>query len=417
MLWLLLIALVLLLIWAALRWLPAGSEGRMPLPYVIALIPFLWVPALICTILAGMLGEWIVFGLALVETLVLACDSVPYWRCCLPFEWMESLFIPVHASITDNKSSTTESSVATINNDLAGNPLARFTVMTLNCRYGRANAEDIITAVRTRCVAVLALQELTPELVADLELNGLSLLLPYRQLGKDKPTDNGGFNGVWTRFEPITSQVSAVDIPAADVPSFTVAFPQPIPAYEFDDANNSIASADSIGSINSVDAANSASTASSANESANKTDFSCNVTSSEPLSDTRTVVVTFTSAHTKSPMRGCRQWSQGIIGLTDLIRPQQGDTSTFCYDTVVLGDLNSALDHPSFRTLLTAGFRDTNLTVAQGAVPTFPSWMPWPRIVLDHVLCTSRVTPTHVEAFAIEGTDHLALTATLVVHG
>ena len=45
----------------------------------------------------------------------------------------------------------------------------RFRVMTLNCRYGRANAAAIVSAVKEHDVAVLALQELTDDLVAALE--------------------------------------------------------------------------------------------------------------------------------------------------------------------------------------------------------------------------------------------------------
>ena len=95
--------------------------------------------------------------------------------------------------------------------------------MTLNCRYGRANAAAIVSAVKEHDVAVLALQELTDDLVAALDEAGLSDLLPYRQLGENKDTDNGGFNGIWIRIEPSdTSPITAV-IPAADVPG--VCFP------------------------------------------------------------------------------------------------------------------------------------------------------------------------------------------------
>lgn len=122
---------------------------------------------------------------------------------------------------------------------------------------------------------MLALQELTDDLVAALDEAGLSDLLPYRQLGESKETDNGGFNGIWIRIEPSdTSPITAV-IPAADVPG--VCFP--------------------------IDAMRG---------------------------------ITFVSAHPKSPMRGCRDWSAGIIGLGELATSQkQGDI------TVVLGDLNS----------------------------------------------------------------------------
>lgn len=221
--------------------------------------------------------------------------------------------------------------------------------MTLNCRYGRANAAAIVSAVKEHDVAVLALQELTDDLVAALDEAGLSDLLPYRQLGENKDTDNGGFNGIWIRIEPSdTSPITAV-IPAADVPG--VCFP--------------------------IDAMRG---------------------------------ITFVSAHPKSPMRGCRDWSAGIIGLGELATSQkQGDI------TVVLGDLNSGTDHPSFRKLLDSGFQDAALTEAKGRRATFPSWLPWPRLILDHILFTAGLTASDVRSFTVNGTDHLALAATLTL--
>ena len=221
--------------------------------------------------------------------------------------------------------------------------------MTLNCRYGRANAAAIVSAVKEHDVAVLALQELTDDLVAALDEAGLSDLLPYRQLGENKDTDNGGFNGIWIRIEPSdTSPITAV-IPAADVPG--VCFP--------------------------IDAMRG---------------------------------ITFVSTHPKSPMRGCRDWSAGIIGLGELATSQkQGDI------TVVLGDLNSGTDHPSFRKLLDAGFQDAALTEAKGRRATFPSWLPWPRLILDHILFTAGLTASDVRSFTVNGTDHLALAATLTL--
>ena len=50
--------------------------------------------------------------------------------------------------------------------------------MTLNCRYGRADANDIIANIRKRGISVLALQEVTDELIARLTEAGLNELLP-----------------------------------------------------------------------------------------------------------------------------------------------------------------------------------------------------------------------------------------------
>ena len=109
-------------------------------------------------------------------------------------------------------------------------------------------------------------------------------------------------------------------------------------------------------------------------------------------------------------MRGCREWSAGSIGLGELATTQKlGDI------TVVLGDLNSGTDHPSFRKLLNAGFKDAALCEAKGRHATFPSWLPWPRIILDHVLFTKGLDASDVSSFCVEGSDHLALVATLTL--
>ena len=80
----------------------------------------------------------------------------------------------------------------------------------------------------------------------DLERGGLHRILPYRQLGTPREkTDNGGFNGIWSRTKPKRGTHGIVSIPAADVPGIML---------QTDDGTS----------------------------------------------------VAFASAHTKSPMRGCR---------------------------------------------------------------------------------------------------------------
>ena len=234
----------------------------------------------------------------------------------------------------------------------------RFRVLTLNCRFGHANAAEIVRMVRDEDVAVLALQELTEDLVRQLDAAGLAELLPYRQLGDPQASDNGGFNGVWLRVEPAQSTPTGVAIPAADVPAVTLQV--------------------------------------------------------SPMRD-----ITFASAHPKSPQRGCREWSEGIIGLGALAHPQQNlaapDAPAHETITVILGDLNSSIPHPSFRKLLASGFHDAALDEAKGLHPTYPTWLPWPRIVIDHVIFTDHLHASDVQAVHIDGSDHMALAATLTL--
>lgn len=191
-----------------------------------------------------------------------------------------------------------------------------------------------------------------------LDAAGLAELLPYRQLGDPQASDNGGFNGVWLRVEPAQSTPTGVAIPAADVPAVTLQV--------------------------------------------------------SPMRD-----ITFASAHPKSPQRGCREWSEGIIGLGALAHPQQNlaapDAPAHETITVILGDLNSSIPHPSFRKLLASGFHDAALDEAKGLHPTYPTWLPWPRIVIDHVIFTDHLHASDVQAVHIDGSDHMALAATLTL--
>ncbi|MBW3080224.1 endonuclease/exonuclease/phosphatase family protein [Bifidobacterium saguinibicoloris] len=339
-------------VWIALGALPAGLDGYMPLPYLIALSPFLWIPSLALAALAAWQGEW---GMTwTLGALALAAPSrrVEYWR--KGFRRRPSLADRIvertrHDDHNRETSRETESKGRGTARETSLEAPSQLRLMTLNCRFGRADAADIVRQARERDVDVLALEEVSESLVARLDEAGIARLLPYRQSGEPKTGDNGGFNILFLRHEPAAGVPDVVDIPAADVPAVVLR-----------------------------------------------------------MADGRTV--TIAAAHTKSPMRGCAQWSAGIIGLGELAKAEHiGDRDI----AVVMGDLNASLEHPSFRALLRSGFRDASLTQGRGPSLTFPSWTPWPRIELDHILATPGVTFHDVEPVRVAGTDHLALTATL----
>lgn len=335
-------ALALLVLWWALRFLPAGAEGHLPLPYLIALIPFLWIPALLLAVVAAVLGCW-PLAVAAVALAVIVALRVPFHRLSLrgtSRETKRETYCETHPETSDTTAYGHDE-----------HPDAPITVMTLNCRFGRADADAIMDAVRAHDVDVLALQELTADLVGALDAAGIRDVLPHRQLGEDRPTDNGGFNGLWTRLAPVAAASSSAQIPAADVPMI-VASP----------------------------------------------------TRNGQPADAPDSAIAFASAHTKSPMRGCRAWSQGIVGLGRLALQRAA---------VVLGDLNCGIDHPSFRKLLAAGFRDASMSALRKPMVSFPSWLAWPRIELDHVLISGGIDAERVETLTIHGSDHLATVAAL----
>lgn len=384
---------ILALLWTALSALPAGLEARMPLPYMIALTPLLWVPLVILAAIAAWQHEWSAMSLLIVAALFASSQRLNYWGTSIDprGKRKESHRETSRETTTEvslnpqNKANPSTSAIPESNREtfretsmsvdgeqppaqtgesVQGMLPSQFTVMTLNCRFGRANANEIIDNIRKRDVSVLALQEVTDELIDRLTEADIDELLPYHQFGEAKETDNGGFNVIYSRYEPSAAVPNVVSIPAADVPAITLRVAEPVTVTP-------------------------------------------DSTATHP---SRTI--TFCSAHPKSPMRGCADWSAGILGLGDIAKARTiGDYNI----AVVLGDLNSSTDYPSFRALLKSGFKDASLTQAAGPNLTFPRWLKWPRIELDHVLFTPGVQPSQVKSFEVNDTDHLALVATLTL--
>lgn len=342
------VILIVLMAWLALTELPAGWDGHYPWPFLIALTPFLWIGFAVVGVVGLCVHEWAFAGCAAVALVASLLRKTSYYLNDLKSPNTAAALARHLQERKQGPARPTDRDITRLDDARDG----RFRVMTLNCRFGNADAAEIVTMVREQDVAVLALQECSPELIERLDAQGLRELLPYRQLGDPQPNDNGGFNGVWLRVEPSQSTPTGCPIPAADVPTVTL-----------------------------------------------------------PLSSTRDIV--FASAHPKSPQRSCREWSMGIIGLRALATAPAEDGHERI--TVVMGDLNSSVPHPSFRKLLAGGFHDAALDEAAGQHTTFPSWLPWPRIVLDHVLFTDHLRASQVRSVKVTGSDHLALLATLTI--
>ena len=63
------IALIICVVWIALGEMPAGWDGHLPLPYLIALIPLLWIPTLVIAVAGFALHEPALGGVAAVVCL------------------------------------------------------------------------------------------------------------------------------------------------------------------------------------------------------------------------------------------------------------------------------------------------------------------------------------------------------------
>jgi endonuclease/exonuclease/phosphatase (EEP) superfamily protein YafD len=82
---------------------------------------------------------------------------------------------------------------------------------------------------------------------------------------------------------------------------------------------------------------------------------------------------------------------------------------------LLLGDFNATVDHAPFRRLLDSGYRDSAEVVGEGLKPTWPTFKWLPGVVLDHVLVSEGIAVRRVQVFPVEGSDHRAVLAEIVV--
>lgn len=336
----LLVALVLLLAWQLLRWLPAGADGLKPLPYVIALLPI----APFCAAL-GLIAS----AVAAVATRSQNEFYKSYVFLCIAYFvlFVISLksYSPYFAKrlmrIKQEKSQTRSQEKS-----------LEIRVMTLNCRYGRANASQIIKLAKTHKIDTILLQEVSKKLVKNLEKLGIKRDFAHVQLGNTNNHENGGFNAIYTRLSNVKSFGKSIKIDAANVPI---------------------------------------------------------VTAVSGDSRAENLLITFASAHPKSPMRGCAAWCSGIMALAKI--GENHNKSGYKKVTIIGGDLNSTPDHPSFRTLLKSGFLDASMQIGK-RLKTWPTWQKWPNLALDHVLVKSTgcsAKATEQSTIRVDGSDHFAL--------
>ena len=336
----LLVALVLLLAWQLLRWLPAGADGLKPLPYVIALLPiapfcagFGLIASIVSAIATRSQNEfyksYVFLCVAYIVLFVISLKSYsPYFAKRL-------MRIKQEKSQTRSQEKSLE-----------------IRVMTLNCRYGHANASQIIKIAKTHKIDTILLQEVSKKLVKNLEKLGIKRDFAHVQLGNANDHENGGFNAIYTRLSNVKSFGKSIKIDAANVPI---------------------------------------------------------VTAVTRDSSAENLLITFASAHPKSPMRGCAAWSNGIMALAKI--GENHNENNVKDVKIIGGDLNSTPDHPSFRALLKSGFLDASMQIGK-RLKTWPTWQKWPNLALDHVLVKStgcNAIATDQRAIRVDGSDHFAL--------
>jgi endonuclease/exonuclease/phosphatase (EEP) superfamily protein YafD len=148
------------LVWAVVR---LGGWERGPLVQLFAFTPYVagwsWLPV----VLSLSTGRWTIGVVALAAAVALTAIVLPR---AIPGGRGPSTGVPLH-------------------------------VMTSNMLFGNADPDEIVRLVREHDVAVLAVQEFTPEARKALTKAGLDDLLPYHSLA-DEPGASG--TGFYSRF-------------------------------------------------------------------------------------------------------------------------------------------------------------------------------------------------------------------------
>lgn len=115
--------------------------------------------------------------------------------------------------------------------------------------------------------------------------------------------------------------------------------------------------------------------------------------------------VDIASVHTVPPT--AESWEQDLENI-----PPTGGTTM----RILIGDFNATLDHDAFRNVLDRGYDDAAETIGAGLTPTWPVGHREPPLVaIDHVLADERLGVSSFSVHEIDGTDHKAVFAELVL--
>ena len=116
----------------------------------------------------------------------------------------------------------------------------------------------------------------------------------------------------------------------------------------------------------------------------------------------------FGSVHPFSPRpRNQGLWNKSLDSIAQLRHYDNNESY------VLMGDFNATWDHASFRYLLGDRFTDAGQSAGEGLHMTFPAVFPIAEI--DHIIYDKGVHATDLATKRIQGSDHLALLATLTI--
>jgi endonuclease/exonuclease/phosphatase family metal-dependent hydrolase len=189
---------VVFLAFAALRLL--GVTGNRFIIATIALTPYIGVAGLALGVIGMLMKRWIFAGIVLSIAMITSAAVVPRMLA----------------------------------NDQAKAYGPKLTVMTANLYVGRADAKLLLDMVREQGADILSLQELSPQMVQDLDRAGIDRVLPYRLFEAQRGASGSGLASKYPLrqtqiIDPSTfAQPSAVvDLPGVVDPEVLVVHTAP----------------------------------------------------------------------------------------------------------------------------------------------------------------------------------------------
>ncbi|MFE4545095.1 endonuclease/exonuclease/phosphatase family protein [Arthrobacter sp. NPDC056727] len=232
----------------------------------------------------------------------------------------------------------------------------QLTVLSINSRFGKADAAEIVRLVRENGVGLLAIQEHTQALEDRLAAEGLGKLLPHRI---SSPAENGSGSATYSKH-PIEAIGLIPDTPFL-MPTFRLTLP-----------------AAGTGTAATLELAN---------------------------------------VHTLPPVDvRVGQWRSDLAALGRLVARNGAEGQG---NRLLLGDFNATYDHSEFRRLLDGGPGGRKLVdvgIASGTrfTPTWPmDGQMLPGITIDHLVTSPRIPASGYAVHRVAGTDHAAVLATL----
>ncbi|WP_338023953.1 endonuclease/exonuclease/phosphatase family protein [Bifidobacterium phasiani] len=200
LLWL---ATLVILAVMVLRMTPNWLDGRRYIPIAVAFVPWMAVLSAIVLAIALAIRKRALAVVSVVCLLVQLCWHVGY---LYP---REALSPAARAAVQSAQVDTTDR-------------YAR--IMTLNTKNGCADAEQIVRTVRDEHVEVLALQEVSADLVDRLNAAGIREVLPYATVASPAANDNGGVNGLWSAAPMSDATGDLIPIEASSIPAASIDF-------------------------------------------------------------------------------------------------------------------------------------------------------------------------------------------------